>query len=292
MTYPSKSHRPLRGFTLTELAVVLVIVAILIGGMLIPLAAQDDLRRTQETQKTLNDVRDALLGFVAASGRMPCPAFVGGAYDSNGMESFCDDPNPAVACAPTVLSQPLGRCSNPYDGFVPGVALGLSPTDGHGYIVDAWGNRIRYAISNATDPATSGASTRFVFSGQNGMRQRQLAYLAGDSDLRVCAAAPAAAALGLGKCASPETSNVLTNTAVAVVYSIGANSGRGGTGIDERHNPNVVPSTDPSYVAPDRVFVFHEPAPASFANGEFDDLVMWLSPNILFNRMIAAGQLP
>lgn len=282
-----------RGFTLTELAVVLVIVAFLIGGMLIPLAAQDDLRRTQETQKTLNDIRDALLGFAAANGRLPCPAFIGGGgYDSNGMESFCDDPNPATACGPTILSQPQGRCSNPHDGLVPGVALGFSPTNGRGYILDAWGNPIRYAISNVTDPATSSASTRFVFTGQNGMRLRQLANLAGDSDLRVCAAAPAAAALALGRCASPETTNLRTNTALAVVYSIGANSGRGGTGIDERHNPNVVPSTDPSYVAPDRVFVFHEPAPAGSPNGEFDDIVLWLSPNILFNRMIAAGRLP
>src|SRR5262249_43463568 len=26
--------------------------------------------------------------------------------------------------------------------------------------------------------------------------------------------------------------------------------------------------------------------------GEFDDIVAWLSPNILFNRMVAAGKLP
>lgn len=33
-------------------------------------------------------------------------------------------------------------------------------------------------------------------------------------------------------------------------------------------------------------FVTHDPAPT------FDDLVIWLSPNILFNRMVSAGKLP
>jgi hypothetical protein len=31
---------------------------------------------------------------------------------------------------------------------------------------------------------------------------------------------------------------------------------------------------------------------ATGTGGEFDDIVVWLSPNILFNRMVAAGQLP
>ena len=42
-----------RGFTLTELAVVVAIIALLIGGMLMPLLAQDDVRRNQQTQKQL-----------------------------------------------------------------------------------------------------------------------------------------------------------------------------------------------------------------------------------------------
>lgn len=33
-------------------------------------------------------------------------------------------------------------------------------------------------------------------------------------------------------------------------------------------------------------FVSHDPTPS------FDDLIVWISPNILFNRMVAAGKLP
>jgi len=37
---------------------------------------------------------------------------------------------------------------------------------------------------------------------------------------------------------------------------------------------------------PDAIFVSHDFTPT------FDDLVMWISPNILFNRMVTAGKLP
>ncbi len=40
----------------------------------------------------------------------------------------------------------------------------------------------------------------------------------------------------------------------------------------------------------DNDFVMHtitQPGP-----NEFDDLVTWISPNILYNRLIAAGRLP
>ena len=42
-----------RGFTLTELAVVLVIVALVVGSMLIPLSTQADLRDTNDTRKAM-----------------------------------------------------------------------------------------------------------------------------------------------------------------------------------------------------------------------------------------------
>jgi hypothetical protein len=41
--------------------------------------------------------------------------------------------------------------------------------------------------------------------------------------------------------------------------------------------------------APDFEFVAHEPRPSDAVSGEFDDLVGWISLNILYNRLIAAG---
>ena len=84
------------GFTLIELAIVLFVVALLLGGMLLPLAGQQDIRNFGDTQKILIESRDALLGFAMANDRLPCPASAA----SNGVES------PAGG----------GACTNPYDG--------------------------------------------------------------------------------------------------------------------------------------------------------------------------------
>ena len=59
-----------RGFTLAEMAVVLVIVALLLAGMMLPISAQQDIRARQETEGTLNDIREALIGFAIANGRL------------------------------------------------------------------------------------------------------------------------------------------------------------------------------------------------------------------------------
>lgn len=236
-----------KGFTLAELAVVLVIVALLLGGLLMPLSAQNDSRQISETQKTLSDIRDALIGYAAANGRLPCPATAA----SNGIESPAGGGN----CNSVVAN-------NNFSGFVPAATLGIGPTDGSGYAIDAWGNRIHYAIT-----AANGAA----FTTPSGMRTTTIATLA--PDLRLCADA---------RCATPLTSGGV----VAVIYSTGKNSGTGGVGADEAQNPN------PNGGSADATFVSHTPTPASAPGGEFDDIVIWLAPGTLYNRMIAAGQLP
>ena len=68
-----------KGFTLTELTIVLVIVALLVGGMMLPLSAQRNLQSVRETQKQLSDVSEALSGYAAShragDGKpyLPCP---------------------------------------------------------------------------------------------------------------------------------------------------------------------------------------------------------------------------
>ena len=52
-----------RGFTLIEMAIVLVIVTILIGGLAMPLSAQIQARRIAETNKTLEEAREAIIGY-------------------------------------------------------------------------------------------------------------------------------------------------------------------------------------------------------------------------------------
>lgn len=56
-----------RGFTLIELAIVLVIVTILIGGLAMPLSAQIQARRIAETKKTLEEAREAIIGYAMSN---------------------------------------------------------------------------------------------------------------------------------------------------------------------------------------------------------------------------------
>lgn len=257
------------GFTLIEMAIVLLIVTLLLGGLLMPLSAQVEQRKTIETQKLLEDAKEALIGFALANGRLPCPAAPNSA---DGLESF----------APAGNSN-NGICSNFFDGLLPAATLGITPVDNNGLALDAWGlqqNRIRYAISNLS--ADAGAS--YVFTKVDGMKSATdgidtgMSYIGKKTLLYVCASGTGIAAADCG------AAQELTNKALIVVYSVGKNAATGGTGIDEAANPN------PNSPNNDRVFVSH-PQSATAGN-EFDDIVTWLSPNILFNRMVAAGRLP
>ena len=242
------------GFTLTEMAIVMVIMALLIGGMLLPLSAQRDIQNINSTQRQLSDISEALLGFAAANGRLPCPA----SPASTGME------NPAGG----------GACANPKDGFVPGTTLGIGPTDSQGYVLDAWGNRIRYAVTNWQ--SSTGALHPNAFTAVDGIKSAWNDSAATITpNLRVCSTSTG---ISGSACAVNMT---LSYETAAILISSGRNGGLTPTGPDELAN------TDNN-----STFVSHMPTPADAPQGEFDDIVVWLSPNILYNRMIAAGRLP
>ena len=86
------------GFTLIELAIALAIIGLLLGMLIVPLNTQVDQQRMNDTQKQLNLITDAILGFAVANGRLPCPAAPGVASVTAGagLES-----KPAAACALT-----------------------------------------------------------------------------------------------------------------------------------------------------------------------------------------------
>jgi prepilin-type N-terminal cleavage/methylation domain-containing protein len=262
------------GFSLVEIAVVMVIISILLAVVAVPFATQIEQRRTEETQRQLETIKEALIGFAIASGRLPCPATAA----SNGAESF----------VPVTGSAANGNCQQ-FVGLLPAVTLGLSPVDSNGFAVDAWGlpqNRIVYAVSNRTVTAgTPAACTTSVanpiLTSTNGMRNATMSCLADPSAavamLTICSITPTGVAGAATGCAS-----ALTTRAPFVLLSRGKNAVSGGTGTDEAHN---VDTTD-SY------FVSHTPTQAGSASGEFDDIVTWGSLNTLFARMVQAGKLP
>lgn len=141
-----------RGFTLVELAVVLMIVALLIGGMVMPLAAQQEVRARQDTERQLQEIREALIGFAVLNGRLPRPA----TSVSDGIENPAD-------CATDAA------CS----GFVPWATLGVIRHD-------AWGKLLRYSVTpafaNSAGISLSSQPNRTVQGRDNG---GTLFYLAG-----------------------------------------------------------------------------------------------------------------
>ena len=267
LTPPAKRSRQ-TGFTLVEMAMVLLIIALLLGGLLPTISSQIEQQRMNETRKTLEEIKDALFGFAAANGRLPCPASI----STNGMESFC---NASGVCATEILPPPAfpphGNCFKPYDGFLPAATLGITPTDSQGYALDGWSNRIRYAVTKANSNAFT--------TPPNGMQATGMGTL--DPDLHVCAGASTSASFINGTNCGGGTAVSLTTKGVAVIYSLGKNAKTVGTDADEAANLNS-----------NKVFVSHVPSPATSPNGEFDDIVTWLSANILYNRMVAAGKLP
>ena len=245
------------GFTLVELAIVLIIVTLLTSGLMMSLMAQQEMMASAETQRRLNEARDALLGFAAANGRLPCPA----------------------APATTGLELPAGGgdCNNPWDGFLPAITLGMTPTNENGYAVDGWGNPIRYGIT--TDKATGLCPTSCVTTadGIKAAWNQSVGSLKLAPDIRVCNTATGMTGAGVTAICAAGTD--LANKAVATIFSRGKNGAMAPISNDEQANGNA-----------DRLFVSHTQTSAG-AN-EFDDLVIWLSPNTLYNRLILVGKLP
>jgi prepilin-type N-terminal cleavage/methylation domain-containing protein len=250
-----------RGFTLIELLVVLVALTVLLAGLALPIAAQLQMRRQAQTQRLLEEARDAILGFAATQGRLPCPA----TDDSNGLESFSAVGNAAN-----------GDCASFHAGYLPGAALGMSPLDTQGFVRDEWltpRSRLRYAVFGAGS-AVNGVVNPLTRT--NGMQAATLPGLGNAAHfLFICSSGALATASGCGPAA-----NQLTRRAAFIVFSVGPN----GTvdpapGSDEARNLDG-----------DAVFVHRE---ASMAAGrEFDDQLLWVPIHLVVSRLMSAGRLP
>lgn len=113
------------GFTIVEMAIVLVIVGLLISGLLIPLGVQRDVRDYAQTRTELTEIRESLIGFAlshaATDGNpyLPCPD-----TDGDGNEN-----------------RAAGICVN-VSGVLPWVTLGLGQSD-------SWNNQYLYRVTSA-----------------------------------------------------------------------------------------------------------------------------------------------
>lgn len=130
-----------RGFSLIELAIVLFIVALLLGGMLYPLATRLDQKRIEDTQGELQAIKAALIGYAVIHGYLPCPTYVS------------DPSSPYYGVAASSCSSPPAT-----EGYLPWKTLGVAESDSWGHprqsATDPWVGFWRYRVDRSfADPS-------------------------------------------------------------------------------------------------------------------------------------------
>ena len=128
-----KENRTFSGFTLVEMAIVLAVVALLLGGLLPTISSQMEQAQRKETRSSLSEIQQALLGYAIIYGQLPCPTIITDPAD----EDYGISP---ATCnvAPTT------------EGYLPWKTLGVSEVDGWGVKrnaeTDLWIGYWRYRL--------------------------------------------------------------------------------------------------------------------------------------------------
>ncbi len=252
-------NKLISGFTLIELAVVLVIVGILLGSTLSSLSSRIEYTRKNETAVELEEIKQAMMAYAFINGNLPCP-------DCSDNAGGCAAAAAAdIADGVADYDAANNRCYvNESLGNLPWVTLGMGRSD-------AWGTRYRYSVQNVY------ADTNAAFS---------LGSAAGSAIIQE----PDFAADATGA-----VTRILANNIVAVLLSHGPN---GFDGTDENNVARaVVPAAniDELENTDNDQFYYTRPETAvgtTIAGGEFDDVVIWISEFELKAKMVEAGKLP
>lgn len=258
MTQSDSLVQTQQGFTLLEMAIVLMIVGLLLGGLLVPLSAQMEQRNNSDTQKSLSEIKDAITGYALANGRLPCPADRTTPTNQTNADGVPAGQEYRI----------VGLCANVGNnaawGVLPWVTLGVSETD-------AWGNRYTYRVTDYFADDIGNPTYGGVCSPSSPPSLASFA-LCSPGNLKILSA----------------PSVTLADKVPAVIISHGKNTAGAWTtqgaqilpvssDLDERENSDGALNNN---------YTSHTPTQT------YDDLVVWISTNILLNRMVTAGKLP
>ncbi len=260
-----------QGFTLLEMAVVLAIFAALLGIMITPMSAQRESANIRKARAELADIEQALYGYAITNGALPCPTFPGMGGQALSSAGNCD----------------RGGASA-FHGFVPYQSLGLKgQVDCYGLLLDPWGQPYRYSVSgkdtaNGLADFTTPGDIRAELAAAGSLSLIQ-------PDIRICGDASSACN------ASTAAASLVADNIGAVAFSLG----RHNQSLSATENENAGEASEAvsgacsasSFgLAADRFF-YRVPVTEQTGN-EFDDEFIWISPSLLYARMLAAGQLP
>lgn len=238
------------GFSLLEMTLVLVILALLLGGIVLPLSTHYlNLKRSQQAQRELEHIREALLGYAMTTGALPTPV------NAAGTNLACSTANSGDICT----------------GFVPWLALGTRK-------LDPWQKLYGYSVTGRFTDAG------FVkFSGLNNTLGKVLVQERDENN-------------------AYNLRNLATNT-VAIVYSHGQKNwgyNYAGTALGDGSSTNADEDTNASSASSgtakttaSSTFIYRPYTDGTGeSGGEYDDILVWISPYVFFNRMVQAQQLP
>ena len=251
------------GFTLIEIAIALVIVAVLLGYTVAMFPLQQELKQYRSAEDEMDLIVEHLIGFAQVNGRLPCPDTSG---DINGTGA-----NPIDGIEDTD-----GNGCKAFFGFLPGRTLGMNGDyDPDGVILDPWSVGYGYAVS---DVDTSGDGSIDLVTANN---VRDEGFTNVIPDLVICNDSTVdgnqdncdAAFGGPG-------ADVIDGVAVVIVSLGRENNIPAGSTIQDENIDDFHNGTN------DKVYIH------SIRREDYDDVIRWISPNILFSRMIQADQLP
>lgn len=232
-------RRPL-GFTLIELAIVLFIITLLLGGVLTPLGQQIAERQNSDSRRALESARVALVGYALRlpghAGPLPCPDLRSRVAGKGDLQTTQTQENDGLEDR-----LPDGSCLT-QAGNLPWKTLSLAEAD-------AWGNRLGYAVSPDWSHPDRLAS--------------ELSNL-----MTICSD---------HRCAAPLT-------AAALIISHGRN---GFGAVNNNGNSNLAPTSvdEMENSNGDTRFVMLTPRAADSPDGEYDDLLLPISPDWLRGRL-------
>jgi len=304
-----------RGFTLIEMAIVLVIITIMIGGLAMPLSAQIQARRIAETNRTLEEAREAIIGYAMIhSNSPPCDC----TYDPDGNGVVDSTTCPSTVSCPVIapvtstavqlnlvrhyLPCPDMNGTDPEpdvdndgvngktdlnngveDRYTTGANAG-SCTASSGNLPwvtlgtaaqDAWGNRIHYSLTNDPDDPLDSSDTHGTY---------------GDSSIGFSNSSTGNNHVCITSAGGCGTGTVASNVPIVLV-SYGSN-GWGARNVNGTKLKDPTSDDEKENTDADTSFVSRSPSKAGDAAGEFDDLVVWISDGLLRSRVCPAGGCP
>ena len=257
------------GFTLIEIAIVLLIVSILLGYTVALFPIQQELKQYRAANQKMDEVIEALVGFAQVNGRLPCPDTSGGGGTIDGQEDTAD-----ALPADGVIDSCLA-----YSGFIPAGAIGINGDfDASRRLLDPWGQPYRYHVSNFN----AAALPAIDLVTPNGVREEGISNVV--PDLIVCDTSLNATATNTTCSEAGVAGNIVVAGVAVVIVSTGKDVGLVTSNIQDEN------TDDFHNGANDKVYTLS--TRSDVAGAQYDDVVKWISTSIIFSKMIEADQLP